>query len=88
MSDRIDAWNAPQLAPAKPRPAAPLWTMTRDAQRLDAELVDQSAAGCKLRMLQNGEWLWGRPFSDRARAMAHGEDARHQLEARGWQSQM
>jgi hypothetical protein len=47
--DRIDAWNAPQIAPAKPRPAEPLWTVTKDAQRIDAELVDQSEAGWELR---------------------------------------
>jgi hypothetical protein len=82
--DRIDAWNSPQVAPAKPRTAEPLWTATKDAQRVDAQLVDQSESGCELRMLQNGEWLSGRRFSDRARAIAHGEDVRQQLESRGW----
>jgi hypothetical protein len=76
------------MPPAKPHVVTPLWTVTKDGQRVEAQLVDQTEAGCELRMLQNGEWLSGRRFSDRARAMAHGEDARHQLEARGWQSQM
>jgi hypothetical protein len=82
--NRIDAGNAPQVVPATPRPAEPLWTATKDAQRVDAQLVDQSGSGCELRMLQNGEWLSGRRFSDKARAMAHGEDVRRQLESRGW----
>jgi len=82
--DRIDAWNAPQVVPAKPRSAEPLWTATKGAQRVDAQLANQSDSGCELRMLQNGEWLSGRRFSDRARAIAHGEDVRQQLESRGW----
>ena len=72
------------LPPTPPKVVTPLWTATKDAQRVDAQLVDQSPAGCELRMLQNGEWLSGRRFSDRARAIAHGDDVRHQLEARGW----
>ena len=64
--------------------AESLWTVTKDGQRVDAQLVDQTEAGCELRMLQNGEWLSGRRFSDKARAMAHGDDVRHQLEQRGW----
>jgi hypothetical protein len=72
------------LPPSKSHPVTPLWTVTRDGQRVDAQLVDQTTAGCELRMLQNGEWLSGRRFSDKARAMAHGEDVRRQLETRGW----
>ncbi len=72
------------MPPSKPNVVTPLWTMTKDGQRIDAQLVDQSAAGCELRMLQNGDWLSGRRFSDKARAMAHGDDVRHQLEKRGW----
>jgi hypothetical protein len=82
--DRIDAWDAPQVAPTKPRPTEPLWTLTKAGQRIDAELIDQREAGCELRMLQNGEWLSGRRFSEKARANAHGDDVRHQLEKRGW----
>jgi hypothetical protein len=84
MIDRVDASNAPEIAPGKPQPVTPLWTLTKDARRIDAQLVDQSKAGCELRMLQNGEWLSGRRFSDCARAIAHGADVQHQLESRGW----
>jgi hypothetical protein len=72
------------MPPAKSFVVTPLWTVTKDGQRVDAQLVDQSEAGCELRLLQNGEWLSGRRFSDKARAMAHGDDVRHQLESRGW----
>jgi hypothetical protein len=72
------------MPPSKPNVTTPLWTVTKDGQRVEAQLVDQSAAGCELRMLQNGEWLSGRRFSDKARAMAHGDDVRQQLEERGW----
>jgi hypothetical protein len=72
------------MPPSKPHVVTPLWTATKDAQRIEAQLVDQTVAGCELRMLQNSEWLSGRRFSDRARAIAHGDDVRHQLEERGW----
>ncbi|MEP6998819.1 MAG: hypothetical protein ABI900_14290 [Betaproteobacteria bacterium] len=72
------------MPPSKPNVVVSLWTVTKDGQRVDAQLVDQSAAGCELRMLQNGEWLSGRRFSDRARAITHGDDVRQQLESRGW----
>ena len=73
-----------EMSLTPPKIATPLWTLTKDGQRVDAQLVDQSAAGCELRMLQNGEWLSGRRFRDKARAMAHGGDVRQQLESRGW----
>jgi hypothetical protein len=72
------------MPPTKTFVATPLWTVTKDGQRIDAQLVDQSEAGCELRMLQNGDWLSGRRFSDKARAMAHGDEVRKQLEQRGW----
>ena len=56
MSDRIDAWNAPQITPAKPRPAEPLWTATKDAQRVDAQLAIKArlAANCGCCRTANG----------------------------------
>jgi hypothetical protein len=36
------------------------------------------------RRCSGGEWLSGRRFSDKARAMAHGDDTRQQLETLGW----
>ena len=72
------------VPPSKAHVVTPLWTVTKDGQRVEAQLVDQSAAGCELRILQGGEWLSGRRFSDPARAVAHGEDVRRQLESRGW----
>jgi hypothetical protein len=74
------------MPPSKPHVVMPLWTVTKDGQRIDAQLADQSEAGCELRMLQNADWLSGRRFSDRARATAHGDDVRQQLESRGWTS--
>lgn len=72
------------MPPSTPHIVTTLWTATKDEQRVEAQFVNQTDAGCELRMLQNGEWLSGRRFNDRTRAMAHGEDVRQQLESRGW----
>jgi hypothetical protein len=62
----------------------PLWTVTKDAQRIDAELLDHGSAGWELRMSKNHVWLSGRRFSDRPNAIAHGEALRRDLQERGW----
>jgi hypothetical protein len=61
-----------------------LWTVRRDALRIDAELVDRGPAGWELRMSKNHVWLSGERFSDRANAIAHGEAARRDLKQREW----
>jgi hypothetical protein len=67
-----------------PATARPATALTKDGHRVDAQLVDQTTAGCELRLLKDGEWLSGRRFSDKARSMAHGENIRHDLERTGW----
>ena len=57
----------------------PLWTVRKDAQRIDAELLDRGPAGWELRMSKNHVWMSGRRFSDRANAIAHGEAVRRDL---------
>jgi hypothetical protein len=63
-----------------------LWTVTKDAQRIDAELLDRGTAGWELRMSKNHVWMSGRRFSDRANAIAHGEAVRRDLEQREWRA--
>jgi hypothetical protein len=67
-----------------PKIVTPLWTVTKDGQRIDAELLDQGLAGWELRMSKNHVWLSGRRFSDRPNAIAHGEAIRRDLEQREW----
>ena len=69
--------------PPPPKLVHPLWTLTKDAMRIETELVEQGGAGWQLRMLQNHDWVSGRRFSDRADAVAHGERHRQHLLARG-----
>jgi hypothetical protein len=76
------------LPPTPPKIVTPLWTLTKDTQRVEAQLVDQSAAGCELRMMQNGAWLSGRRFRDVASAMAHGEHVRRELERKRRQDRL
>jgi hypothetical protein len=70
--------------PTTPKIVMPLWTLTRDAQRIDAELVDQGAASFELRLLRDQEWFAGRRFGNRAQAVAHSVETRRELLSRGW----
>jgi hypothetical protein len=72
------------LPPATPKVVTPIWTLTKDAQRIEAELVDQGAAGWELRLMQNREWVSGRRFRDRLQAVAHAVETRRELLSRGW----
>jgi hypothetical protein len=58
--------------------------LTKDGVRVTAELLDQSSAGVELRMLRNDEWQSGRRFWERDNAVAHAEQHRQQLTAKGW----
>ena len=62
----------------------PLWTMRKDVQRIDAELMHHGPARWELRMSKNHVWISGQRFSDRANAIAHGEAIRRDLEQRDW----
>jgi hypothetical protein len=70
--------------PTTPKIVMPLWTLTRDGQRIDAELVDQGTAGFELRLLRDHEWFAGRRFGNRAQAVAHSVETRRELLSRGW----
>jgi hypothetical protein len=70
--------------PPPPKVVTPLWTVTKGNQRIDAELVGQGSTGWELRMQHNFEWLSGRQFRGRADAVAHGDQHRQHLLARGW----
>jgi hypothetical protein len=70
--------------PAAPKIVVPLWTVTRNGQRIDAELVDQGAAGFELWLLRDREWFAGRRFGNRAQAVAHSVETRRELLSRGW----
>jgi hypothetical protein len=59
--------------------------LSKDGVRVTAELLDQSAAGVEVLMLRNGEWMSGRRFAERANAVAHADNHRQQLLAKGWQ---
>jgi hypothetical protein len=70
--------------PTAPKIVTPLWTLSKDAQRIDAELIDQGAAGFELRLLCDREVCSGRRFRNRAQAVAHSVERRRQLLSRGW----
>jgi hypothetical protein len=73
------------VPPTRARVGERLWTLAKDGVIVTAELLDQSSAGVELRMLKNGEWLSGRRFAERANAVAHADNHRQQLVAKGWQ---
>ena len=70
--------------PTTPKIVMPLWTLTRNGERIDAELVEQGAAGFELRLLRDHEWFAGRRFGNRTQAVAHSVETRRELLSRGW----
>jgi hypothetical protein len=56
------------LPPSPPKIVTPLWTLSKDHARLDAELVEQGAARWEVRLLRDHEWPKGRRFADRGDA--------------------
>ena len=73
-----------ELPPTTPRLVTTLWTVRKDSQRIDAELVEQGAAGWEVRLLRDLEWHSGRRFRNRVQAVAHAVDTRRELLTRGW----
>ena len=69
---------------ATPKAVTPLWTVMKDGQRVDAELMDRGPAGWELRISKNHVWMSGRRFADRPNAIAQGEALRRDLEQRDW----
>jgi len=72
------------LPPATPKVVTPIWALTKDARRIEAELVEQGAAGWELRLMTNREWVSGRRFKHRLQAVAHAVETRRELLSRGW----
>jgi hypothetical protein len=70
--------------PTTPTIVTPLWTLTKGGQCIDAELVDQGAAGFELRLLRDRELLSDRRFRNRGQAVAYSVERRRELLARGW----
>lgn len=69
---------------AMTKTVTPLWTVRKDAQRIDAQLLDVGPAGWELQMSRNHVWMSGRRFADRPNAIAHGEAIRRDLNQRDW----
>lgn len=72
------------LPPTTASLVTPLWTVKKDSHRIDAELVEQGAAGWEIRLLRDHEWHSGRRFRNRVQAVAHAVDTRRELLTRGW----
>jgi len=72
------------LPPTTPSLVTPLWTVKKNSHRIDAELVEHSAAGWEIRLLRGHEWQSGGRFRKRVEAVAHAVDTRRELLTRGW----
>jgi hypothetical protein len=82
--DPLYAWNTPLIAPAKPKPAEPLWSVRMGGRQIDAELRGHGEYGWEFQLLHDREFYAGRRFDLRAQAIADGEEIRRELEQRGW----
>jgi hypothetical protein len=82
--DPLYAWNTPLIAPSKPKPAEPLWSVSMDRRQIDAELRGHGEYGWEFQLLHDREFYVGRRFDLREQAITHGEQVRQELGLRGW----
>jgi hypothetical protein len=70
--------------PVTPRPRERLWTLRKGDQTMDCDILDHSDYGVEVQLLRHGHWYAGRLFDLRARALAHADLTRADLERGGW----
>jgi hypothetical protein len=58
-----------KVAPRQQRVGEPLWTVQKDGRLLACELRDDGEAGVEVLMSRDGELLYGRRYTTRARAL-------------------
>jgi hypothetical protein len=63
-----------------------LWTLRKGVRRVRAELQFDGPLGVEFRLVDGGEFLYGRRFPSAAEARAFAADDRADRERDGWQS--
>jgi hypothetical protein len=78
MSDQ--PFYAPNRTTAakQPRAGEHRWTVQKDGRALACELRDDGAAGLEVQMSRDGEFLCGRPFATRERALEEADTRKAQ----------
>ena len=66
--------------------AAPLLTLLKGNDTVEADLFDRGAGGVEYRLFVNGRFLVGRRFVTRAEAVAHMSAVRSLHRREGWSS--
>jgi hypothetical protein len=75
----------PKQAPkAPPRVNAPLWSMRKDAARIDCTIHDCGAYGWKAVFLINGDWFFSCRFDSWTAAIIAADKKHAELEHSGW----
>jgi hypothetical protein len=67
-----------------PRPREPLWTLTKGAKRVDAELLYQGEHGVEVQFLHEGVMAYAHRWPMRAHAIQEAEEQRARLLREGW----
>ena len=68
----------------KPRPREAIWTLTKGARRVDAELLYQSEHGVEVHFLEEGVVAYARRWLMRAEAVQEANEHRARLLRQGW----
>ena len=68
----------------KPRPREPLWTLTKGAKRVDAELLYQGENGVEVQFLFEGVMAYAHRWPMRAQAIEEADEHRARLLREGW----
>ncbi|HZT76948.1 MAG TPA: hypothetical protein VFA27_09840 [Vicinamibacterales bacterium] len=84
MTNPALLWNAPKPTPRTTRRGEPVFSMTKNGRRLDAELRDHGEFWCEIQFLVDGDLVYGRLWPNRSVALVEAEVKRVELNARGW----
>jgi hypothetical protein len=70
--------------PRESKPVEVLWTLAKNTDMRRAELRDHGSIGAELQVYENGEFVRGERFENRALALIQADAIRNALEASGW----
>ena len=66
-------------SPFPKKSVTPLWTVSKDAERCDAFLIDRGSKGSEVRLMMDFQWTFPARFSERDKAISFGQKLQQRL---------
>jgi hypothetical protein len=88
VKNNILLFRPKQAAKTPLRVNAPLWSMRKDAARIDCTIHDCGSYGWKAVFLINGDWFFSCRFESWAAAIIAADKKHAELEQSGWNAEV